>query len=91
MGGGVVAEIFRDLHKRTTFAGGGGSGRHFFRYPGQDQSDSSATHGHKTYSATHDHCGTACVVFTKCRLKFKLLKKKLDMDISHQMVNNHIG
>ena len=33
-GGGVVAEIFRDLRKRTTFAGGGGgcSGRNFFRY-----------------------------------------------------------
>ena len=24
VGGGVVAEIFRDLHKQNTFAGGGG-------------------------------------------------------------------
>ena len=24
VGGGVVADIFRDLHKRTTFPGGGG-------------------------------------------------------------------
>ena len=31
VGGGVVAEMFRDLHGRTGFAGGGGSGRNCFR------------------------------------------------------------
>ena len=38
-GGGVVAEIFRDLHKRNAFAGGGrGSGILFFLLtPGQNQ------------------------------------------------------
>ena len=30
VGGGVVAEIFRVLHRQTRFAGGGESGRTFF-------------------------------------------------------------
>ena len=30
-GGGVVAEIFRDLHKLTRFSGGGGVVADFFR------------------------------------------------------------
>ena len=40
-GGGVVAEMFRDLQMPTTFAGGPGSARNFFPVPaGQDQSNS---------------------------------------------------
>ena len=33
MGGGVVAEIFRDRHQPSTFGGGGGSSRFFFASP----------------------------------------------------------
>ena len=39
-GGGVVATIFRDLHNRTTLAGGGGVVGEFFSLaPRKDQSD----------------------------------------------------
>ena len=39
-GGGVVAEIFRDLHKRNTFAGGGGVVAYIF-FSGNSRSKSS--------------------------------------------------
>ena len=41
-GGGVVAEIFRDLQKPARFSGGGGSSRHFPYHISRNRPDSLA-------------------------------------------------